>query len=159
LVRTRIISTGIIADLGCSEPADVQTVFPDVLRARTTRCCLLLGDVKPEEGFALAKSIFARFRRGGGATVCGSAGASAGGRAAGTRRGKNSGPLPRWPSAMCCRRGGRRSGSPWRCWTRALHGAGPGAHVHRELVLESRLPLEADGGIERMCSGTTGQRN
>jgi len=151
--RTRIISTGFATWM--QRAWRMCRRFPDVLRAEQ-RGAVAVGDVKPEEGFALAEKYFAPIPAGAGATVCGSAGASAGGRAAGTRRGKIRDAAG--DGHRLCAAGEADAGV-------VRHGAaGPGAargragRIHANWCWKSRLPWKRMEG-SRICSGTTGQRN
>ena len=136
---------GDFTDLDAASLADVQSFFKTYY-VPNNAVLLILGDVKPEEGFALAKEHFGDIP---------------------------AGPLPKFadpsePTQTEERRGEvpekfgtlpamaigytlppRRS-KDWYAMAlldQALHG-GRAGRIHRELVLEKQIAVEADGGIE-----------
>ncbi len=146
---------GDFADLDAASLADVQKFFRTYY-VPNNAVLLLLGDVKPEEGFALAEKYFAPIPAGAAPPFADPQRASAKGRAAGTRRGEIRDAAGDGRSATCCRRGGHRSGSRWRCWTRRCTADGPDASTANS-CWKSRLPWKRMEG-SRICSGTTGRR-
>ena len=136
---------GDFADLDAASLADVQKFF-QTYYVPNNAVLLLLGDVKPEEGFALAEKYFARIptgaappfadpkeppqkeeRRGHVEEKFGTLPAMAIGYVLPTRR------TPEWFAMALL--------------DQALHG-GRAGRIHRELVLEKQIAVEADGGID-----------
>jgi zinc protease len=136
---------GDFADLDAASLADVQKFFRTYY-VPNNAVLLLLGDVKPEEGFALAEKYFAPIlagaappfadpqeppqkeeRRGQVEEKFGTLPAMAIGYVLPARR------TPEWFAMALL--------------DQALHG-GRAGRIHRELVLEKQIAVEADGGIE-----------
>jgi len=136
---------GDFADLDAASLADVQKFFRTYY-VPNNAVLLLLGDVKPEEGFALAEKYFAPIpagaappfadptepaqkeeRRGHVEEKFGTLPAMAIGYVLPARR------TPEWFTMALL--------------DQALHG-GRAGRIYRELVLEKQIAVEADGGIE-----------
>jgi predicted Zn-dependent peptidase len=136
---------GDFADLDAASLADVQKFFRTYY-VPNNAVLLLLGDVKPEEGFALAEKHFAPIpagaappfadlkeppqkeeRRGHVEEKFGTLPAMAVGYVLPARR------MPEWFAMALL--------------DQALHG-GRAGRIYRELVLEKQIAVEADGGIE-----------
>ncbi|MGB2679387.1 MAG: pitrilysin family protein [Candidatus Acidiferrum sp.] len=136
---------GDFADLDAASLADVQKFFRTYY-VPNNAVLLLLGDVKPEEGFALAEKHFAPIpvgatppfadpqeppqkeeRRGHVEEKFGTLPAMAIGYVLPARR------TPEWFAMALL--------------DQALHG-GRAGRIHRELVMEKQIAVEADGGID-----------
>lgn len=136
---------GDFADLDAASLADVQTFFKTYYLPNNA-VLLLLGDVKPDEGFALAERYF-------------------GGISAGApppfadpteppqkeeRRGhveEKFGTLPAMAIGYVMPQRRKEDWFAMALLDQALHG-GRAGRVHRELVLEKQVAVEADGGID-----------
>ena len=136
---------GDFADLDAATLVDVQTFFRTYY-VPNNAVLLLLGDVKPEEGAALAEKYFADIPKGAAPPF----------------------PNPAEPPQKEERRGNveekfgtlpamaigyvmpQRKTPEWYAMAlldQALHG-GRAGRIHRELVLEKQVAVEADGGID-----------
>ncbi len=145
---------GDFADLDAANLADVQAFFKTYYSPRNA-VLLILGDVKPAEGFALAQKYFGSIpggavpsfadvtepvqteeRRGSVEEKFGTLPGMAIGYLAPPRR------TPDWCAMALL--------------DLALHG-GRAGRIYRQLVLEKQLAVEADGGVEDIfaCNGPT----
>ena len=145
---------GDFADLDAASLADVQKFFRTYY-VPNNAVLLLLGDVNPQEGLALAEKYFGPIpagatppfadpteppqneeRRGHVEEKFGTLPAMAIGYVMPQRR------TPEWYAMVLL--------------DQALHG-GRAGRIHRELVLEKQIAVEADGGVDD-CSATTALR-
>jgi len=136
---------GDFADLDAASLVDVQTFFRTYY-VPNNAVLLILGDVNPAEGFALAERHFANIAAGPAPKFADPSEP----RQTEERRGnvvEKFGTLPAMAIGYVLP---PRRTSDWCAMAlldQALHG-GRAGRVHRELVLEQQLAVEADGGID-----------
>ncbi len=126
--------------------ADVQAFFKTYY-VPNNAVLLVLGDVKADEGIALATEIFRRHSRRSAAAVCRSSTSRSKRKNAAATWKKSSARCRPWPSATPSR---QRRTADWYAMAlldQALHG-GRAGRIYRELVLEKQIAVEADGGID-----------
>ncbi|HEY1468799.1 MAG TPA: pitrilysin family protein [Candidatus Acidoferrum sp.] len=136
---------GDFADLDAATLADVQKFFRTYY-VPNNAVLLLLGDVKPEEGAALAEKYFAEIPKGAAPPFADPAEPLQ----KEERRGhvqEKFGTLPAMAIGYVMP---QRRTTEWYAMAlldQALHG-GRAGRIHRELVLEKQVAVEADGGID-----------
>jgi zinc protease len=136
---------GDFADLDAASLADVQTFFRTYY-VPNNAVLLILGDVNLQDGFALAEKYFANIPAGAEPTFADYGEP----RQTEERRGnvvEKFGTLPAMAIGYVIP---PRHTPEWRATAlldQALHG-GRAGRVHRELVLEKQIAVEADGGID-----------
>jgi len=136
---------GDFADLDAASLVDVQTFFRTYY-VPNNAVLLILGDVNPAEGFALAERHFANIAAGPAPKFADPSEP----RQTEERRGnvvEKFGTLPAMAIGYVLP---PRRTSDWCAMAlldQALHG-GRAGRIHRELVLEQQLAVEADGGID-----------
>ncbi len=136
---------GDFADLDAASLTDVQRFFRTYY-VPNTAVLLLLGDVKPQEGLALAEKYFAPIPAGAAPPFADSAEPPQ----TEERRGhveEKFGTLPAMAIGYVLP---QRRTPDWHAMVlldQALHG-GRAGRIHRELVLEKQIAVEADGGVD-----------
>jgi zinc protease len=136
---------GDFADLDAATLVDVQKFF-NTYYVPNNAVLLLLGDIKPEEGAALAENYFAEIPKGAAPPFSDPAEPPQNEE----RRGhveEKFGTLPAMAIGYVMP---QRRTADWYAMAlldQALHG-GRAGRIHRELVLEKQLAVEADGGID-----------
>jgi zinc protease len=136
---------GDFADLDAASLADVQSFFKTYY-APNNAALLILGDVRPDEGLALARKYF-------GDIPAGAAPPSADVREkeqTEERRGEVPEKFGTLPAMAIGYTVPPRRTAEWHAMTlldQALHG-GRAGRMYRELVLEKQMAVEVDGGIE-----------
>ncbi len=136
---------GDFADLDAASLADVQAFFKTYYAANNA-VLLILGDVKPEEGFALAEKYFGDIPAGAAPTFADPAEPEQTEERRGTVEEKF-GPLPAMAIGYTVPARRTKDWCAMALLDQALHG-GRAGRVHRRLVLEKQVAVEADGGIE-----------
>ena len=137
---------GDFADLDAATLADVQHFF-HTYYAPNNAVLLMVGDLDPAEGFALAKRYFEDIPHASAAAARGCHRAAANRRAPWRRCRKNSGPLPAIAIGYTFP---PRDNPDWYAAAildRALHG-GRAGRIYRRLVLEKEIAVETDGGAD-----------
>jgi zinc protease len=135
---------GDFADLDAATLADVQQFFRTYY-APSNAVLLMLGDLTPEEGFALARRHFAAIPAGPPRPSADVSEAPADGE----RRGEVEEKFGTLPGIAVGYRAPERRTPDWYALAmldQALHG-GRAGRVYRSLVLEQQIALEASGGI------------
>ena len=136
---------GDFADLDAASLADVQTFFKTYYLPNNA-VLLVLGDVKTEEGFALAEKHFADIPRGAAPPFADPSEPPQ----SEERRGhveEKFGTLPAMAIGYVMP---KRRSAEWCAMAlldQALHG-GRAGRIHRDLVLEKQIAVEADGGVD-----------
>jgi zinc protease len=136
---------GDFADLDAATLVDVQKFF-NTYYVPNNAVLLLLGDIKPKEGAALAENYFAEIPKGAAPPFSDSAEPAQNEE----RRGhveEKFGTLPAMAIGYVMP---QRRTADWYAMAlldQALHG-GRAGRIHRQLVLEKQLAVEADGGID-----------
>ena len=136
---------GDFADLDAATLVDVQKFFRTYY-VPNNAVLLLLGDIKPEEGAALAEKYFAQIPKGATPPFADAAEPPQ----KEERRGhveEKFGTLPAMAIGYVMP---QRRTTEWYAMAlldQALHG-GRAGRIHRELVLEKQVAVEADGGID-----------
>ena len=146
---------GDFADLDAATLADVQEFFKTYY-VPNNAVLLMLGDVKPEEGFALAKKYFADIPAGRAAAVRGSRRAARRTKSGAETWKRNSARCRPWPSATSCRSGAPPIGTRWRCSTRRCTAAAPGESI-ANWCWKNRWPSKPTAA-STIFSATTAQR-
>ena len=136
---------GDFADLDAASLVDVQKFFRTYY-VPNNAVLLMLGDVEPKEGLALAEKYFGGIPAGAAPPFADSSEP----RQTEERRGnveEKFGTLPAMAVAYVLP---KRRSAEWYAMAlldQALHG-GRAGRVHRELVLEKQIAVEADGGVD-----------
>ncbi|HXM95579.1 MAG TPA: pitrilysin family protein [Candidatus Dormibacteraeota bacterium] len=136
---------GDFADLDAASLADVQTFFKTYY-VPNNAVLLMLGDVKADEGFALAQKYFGDIPAG----VSPPFADPSEPQQSEERRGHVEEKFGTLPAMAIGYRVPARRTTEWYAMTLldlALHG-GRAGRLHRELVLEKQVAVEADGGID-----------
>jgi zinc protease len=136
---------GDFTDLDAASLADVQSFFKTYY-VPNNAVLLILGDVKPEEGFAFAKNYFADIPAGPAPKFGDPAEPSQ----TEERRGHVAEKFGTLPAMAIGYTMPQRRAEDWYAMAlldQALHG-GRAGRVYRELVLEKQIAVEADGGID-----------
>lgn len=136
---------GDFADLDAANLADVQSFFKTYY-VPNNAVLLILGDVKPGEGIALAKKYFADIPAGPPPPFADPTEPEQ----KEERRGEVEEKFGTLPAMAIGYRVPARRTRDWCAMTlldMALHG-GRAGRLHRELVLEKQIAVEADGGID-----------
>jgi predicted Zn-dependent peptidase len=136
---------GDFADLDAANLADVQAFFKTYY-VPNNAVLLILGDVKPEEGFALARKLFADIPAGPAPQFADSNEPEQ----TEERRGEVEEKFGTLPAMAIGYVVPKRRTADWYAMgllDQALHG-GRAGKLYRELVLEKQIAVELDGGIE-----------
>lgn len=136
---------GDFADLDAASLVDVQTFFKTYY-APNNAVLLMLGDVKPEEGFALAERYYASIPAGAPPPFADSREPAQ----LEERRGSAVEKFGTLPAMAIGYVAPERRTADWHAIAlldEALHG-GRAGRVYRELVLEKQIAVEAGGGID-----------
>ncbi|HXJ45525.1 MAG TPA: pitrilysin family protein [Candidatus Dormibacteraeota bacterium] len=136
---------GDFADLDAASLADVQAFFKTYYLPNNA-VLLILGDVKPEEGFSLAEKYFADIPAGPKPPFADSAEPAQ----TEERRGHVEEKFGTLPAIAIGYVLPPRRSAEWCAMgllDQALHG-GRAGRIHRNLVLEKQIALEADGGVD-----------
>ena len=137
---------GDFADLDAANLADVQAFFKTYY-VPNNAVLLILGDVKPGEGIALAKKYFADIPAGPPPPFADPDRTGTERRAPRRRRRKIRHVAGHGYRLYAFPSGARRDWCAMALLDQALHG-GRAGRMHRELVLEKQIAVEADGGID-----------
>jgi zinc protease len=136
---------GDFADLDAASLADVQAFFKTYYLPNNA-VLLILGDVKPEEGFSLAEKYFGDIPRGPEPSFADPNEPAQ----AEERRGHVEEKFGTLPAIAIGYVLPRRRSAEWCAMAlldQALHG-GRAGRIHRDLVLEKQIAVEADGGVD-----------
>ena len=136
---------GDFADLDAASLVDVQKFFRTYY-VPNNAVLLILGDVKPQDGFALAERHFGAIPAGATPPFADPAEPSQ----SEERRGRVEEKFGTLPAMAIGYAMPERRTSDWYAMgllDQALHG-GRAGRIHRELVLEKQIAVEADGGID-----------
>jgi len=136
---------GDFADLDAASLADVQTFFKTYY-VPNNAVLLILGDVKPDEGIALAQKYFGDIPRGAAPPFADPSEPQQ----TEERRGNVEEKFGTLPAMAIGYPVPARRSAEWHAMAlldQALHG-GRAGRVYRELVLEKQIAVEADGGID-----------
>ncbi len=136
---------GDFADLDAASLADVQAFFKTYYTPNNA-VLLILGDVKPEEGFALARKYFADIPAGAAPPFADPAEPAQ----IEERRGTVEEKFGTLPAMAIGYTAPQRRTNDWCAMAlleQALHG-GRAGRLYRRLVLEKQVAVEADGGID-----------
>ena len=136
---------GDFADLDAASLADVQTFFKTYY-VPNNAVLLILGDVKPDEGIALARKYFGDIPRGATPPFADPSEPQQ----TEERRGNVEEKFGTLPAMAIGYPVPVRRSAEWHAMAlldQALHG-GRASRVYRELVLEKQIAVEADGGID-----------
>ena len=136
---------GDFADLDAASLADVQTFFKTYY-VPNNAVLLILGDVKPDEGIALAQKYFGDIARGATPPFADPSEPQQ----TEERRGNVEEKFGTLPAMAIGYPVPARRSAEWHAMAlldQALHG-GRAGRVYRELVLEKQIAVEADGGID-----------
>ena len=136
---------GDFADLDAASLADVQTFFKTYY-VPNNAVLLILGDVKPDEGIALARKYFGDIPRGAAPPFADPSEPQQ----TEERRGNVEEKFGTLPAMAIGYPVPARRSAEWHAMAlldQALHG-GRAGRVYRELVLEKQIAVEADGGID-----------
>jgi zinc protease len=136
---------GDFADLDAANLADVQTFFKTYY-VPNNAVLLILGDVRPDEGIALAQKYFGDIPRGAAPPFADSSEPEQ----TEERRGEVEEKFGTLPAMAIGYPVPARRSAEWHAMAlldQALHG-GRAGRVYRELVLEKQIAVEADGGID-----------
>lgn len=135
---------GDFADLDAATLADVQAFFR-MYYAPNNAVLLILGDVEPAQGFALAKRYFADIPAGAAPRFADSSEQEQ----TEERRGTVEEKFGTLPAVAIGFHAPRRRTADWHAMAlldQALHGGRVG-RIYRELVLEKQIAVDAEGGI------------
>lgn len=136
---------GDFADLDAASLADVRAFFKTYYSPNNA-ALVVLGDVKPEEGLALAQKYFGDIPAGAAPPFADSREAEQ----TEERRGEVEEKFGTLPAMAIGYTVPERRTKEWYAMTlldQALHG-GRAGRIYRELVLEKQIAVEADGGID-----------
>lgn len=136
---------GDFADLDAANLSDVQAFFKTYY-VPNNAVLVILGDVKPEEGVALAKKLFADIPAGPAPSFADPAEPEQ----TEERRGNVEEKFGTLPAMAIGYVAPKRRTADWCAMAlldQALHG-GRAGNLYRELVLEKQIAVELDGGIE-----------
>jgi zinc protease len=136
---------GDFADLDAANLSDVQAFFRTYY-VPNNAVLLLLGDLKPEEGFVLAKKYFADIPKGAKPAFADPTEPAQ----TEERRGhveEKFGTLPAMAVGYVIPERRTKDWCAMALLDQALHG-GRAGRIYRELVLEKQIAVEADGGID-----------
>jgi len=136
---------GDFADLDAASLADVQTFFKTYY-VPNNAVLLILGDVKPDQGIALARKYFGDIPRGAAPPFTDPSEPQQ----TEERRGNVEEKFGTLPAMAIGYPVPARRSAEWHAMAlldQALHG-GRAGRVYRELVLEKQIAVEADGGID-----------
>jgi len=136
---------GDFADLDAASLVDVQKFFRTYY-VPNNAVLLILGDVKPQDGFALAERYFGAIPAGATPPIADPAEPPQ----SEERRGRVEEKFGTLPAMAIGYALPERRTSDWYAMgllDQALHG-GRAGRIHRELVLEKQIAVEADGGID-----------
>jgi zinc protease len=136
---------GDFVDLDAANLADVQAFFKTYYIPNNA-VLLLLGDVKPEEGFTLAKKYFENIPKGATPPFADPAEPAQ----TEERRGhveEKFGTLPAMAIGYVIPERRTKDWCAMALLDQALHG-GRAGRIYRELVLEKQIAVEADGGVD-----------
>ncbi len=136
---------GDFADLDAANLEDVQSFFKTYY-VPNNAVLLLLGDVKPEEGFALAKKYFADIPKGATPPFADPTEPAQTEERTGHVEEKF-GTLPAMAIGYVIPERRTKDWCAMALLDQALHG-GRAGRIHRELVLEKQIAVEAEGGVD-----------